>query len=549
MLGQLQFGDVAFETRTSAGARTGNAAGGPAQVQQPQRVIVGQEAAHPLDGAGHPVAVGLSQVQQPGRGRGDAAGAPADADPLIAQRGPSDGPAGVGLADHVLVGHEDVVEEDLVELLAAGDLAQRPHLDAGCFHVEDHHRDAGMLGPVEIRSYRCQSTLCVVGTRGPHLLPVDHPATIDPGGFRLHGRGVGPGRRLGEQLAPDFVLAQRLLHETLDLLWRAVLDQRQDHPAGDAVVGALDPGCGELLLDQQLLDRAGGTAPRLRPMRHHEAGGDQFVELSLLVEGCDADGLRADLGAHLLGLRRQVQAVRPLETGRGEGEHVSGRAVSAEQCLHRQRTAQMQVGVVLPGESDATVHLDVQFGVAHVGREGQGRGGGGDEPELLRILPSGAGGVPHAGQRGLGGHQHVGAVMLDGLERRDGPAELLTHLGIFDGGVDTIRRSADGLGAEQGARVGLRRGPPAGQHLGGGVGKGDPPGTAGAVEVAGHLHDDSVGAALDQHDVVSRGEQQHVAQTGAQHHPGIAGHPVTRNRQSAAETDCAGAGSVDQAGQ
>ena len=47
-----------------------------------------------------------------------------------------------GVADDVLVGDEHVVEEHLVEFRAAGDLAQRPHLDLGCLHVDDHRRDA-----------------------------------------------------------------------------------------------------------------------------------------------------------------------------------------------------------------------------------------------------------------------------------------------------------------------------------------------------------------------------------------------------------------------
>ena len=41
------------------------------------------------------------------------------------------------LAEPVRDRHLDVVEEDLVELGLAGDLAQRPHLDAGRAHVDD----------------------------------------------------------------------------------------------------------------------------------------------------------------------------------------------------------------------------------------------------------------------------------------------------------------------------------------------------------------------------------------------------------------------------
>ena len=119
----------------------------------------------------------------------------------------------------------------------------------------------------------------------------------------------------------------------------------EDHPAGDAVVGALHPGGGEFLLDQQLLHRPGRAAPGPRPVRHDAAGGDEFVELGLLVEGGDTLGVGPDLGAHLLGLRRQVQAVRPRDPA-AVSEDVGSRSVPAEQRLHGQRATQMQVGVV-----------------------------------------------------------------------------------------------------------------------------------------------------------------------------------------------------------
>jgi hypothetical protein len=49
-------------------------------------------------------------------------------------------PALPDLADEVLAGHADVGEEDLVELRVAGDLPQRPHLDAVGVHV---HQQVG----------------------------------------------------------------------------------------------------------------------------------------------------------------------------------------------------------------------------------------------------------------------------------------------------------------------------------------------------------------------------------------------------------------------
>ena len=50
--------------------------------------------------------------------------------PLVRQRRVGDRPTVVQRADELVVGHEHLVEEHLVELGVAGDLHQRPHLDA-----------------------------------------------------------------------------------------------------------------------------------------------------------------------------------------------------------------------------------------------------------------------------------------------------------------------------------------------------------------------------------------------------------------------------------
>ena len=48
--------------------------------------------------------------------------------------------------------------------------------------------------------------------------------------------------------------------------------------------GRLMPGGRELLLDDELLDRAGVEPPRLRPVRHHVAGLDHGLALAGVVE-------------------------------------------------------------------------------------------------------------------------------------------------------------------------------------------------------------------------------------------------------------------------
>ena len=56
---------------------------------------------------------------------------------------------------------------------------------------------------------------------------------------------------------------------------------------------------------------------------------------------------------------------------------VSAAALGVEQCGQGGRSAQQQVAVVLPGESDAAVHLDVELRVpVEGGKRERGRGGG-----------------------------------------------------------------------------------------------------------------------------------------------------------------------------
>ena len=147
------------------------------------------------------------------------------------------------------------------------------------------------LRRLRIGAHGGQAARAVVRPAGPHLLPVDLPAAVHPGGFGLDRRRVRAGVGLGEQLAPDLVFAQRLLDESLDLPIGSVLDEGQDHPSGDAVVRSLDARGPKLLLDDQLLDRVGGPSPRLGPVRHHVAGLDQLVALRILGQCGDLGGV------------------------------------------------------------------------------------------------------------------------------------------------------------------------------------------------------------------------------------------------------------------
>ena len=107
--------------------------------------------------------------------------------------------------------------------------------------------------------------------------------------------------------------------------------------------------------------------------------------------------------------------------------------------------AEIEVGVVLPGEADAAVHLDVELGALVGCRQRERRRHGRGERQLRASFLCGTGGVPYQNRGELGGHQHVGAVVLDGLERGDGPTELHAHLGVGGGLLGALGGDADRL--------------------------------------------------------------------------------------------------------
>ena len=149
---------------------------------------------------------------------------------LVGQRRAGERPAAVDLADHAVVGHEDVVEEDLVEHRQPGHLPERADVDARRAHVDDDVGDAEVLRRARVGAGEADAPVGFVRHRGPHLLPVQQPAAVGAGAGRGERGEVGAGAGLAEQLAPRDVAEQRRPHPALLLLGGAVGRDRRLPP-------------------------------------------------------------------------------------------------------------------------------------------------------------------------------------------------------------------------------------------------------------------------------------------------------------------------------
>ena len=544
VLRQHELGDRAL----GPGTHTGDGARGAAVVHRGDRFDVRGVPPHPRCAAHQPLRVRVERGDQRGRGEGHAAVAATDADAFVAERGARDRPPVVDGTDDVVVGHEHVGEEHFVEVGAAGDLAQRPHLDTLRVHVDHHRGDAVVLRHVGIGAHGGEAEGGLVRTAGPHLLTVDEPTPVDTGGLRLHPGGVGTRVGLAEELAPDELLVERRLHPPAHLVGRRVLHQREDHPAGDPVVRLLDACGAELLFDDELLDRAGCDAIGLGPVRYCVAAAHQLATTGVVVECRELGDQGLHPGADRLGLRRQVDGARELDALAESVGDVGAGVIGVDHGGDVERAAQVEMGIVLPGEADAAVHLNVEVGaeVRRGHRERRGHGNG--EGELVGA-GSGARGIPHGSSGKFRGDEHVRAVVLDGLEGGDRAPELDPLLRVLGGHVGGLAGNAGGLGREDQPGEVDERVARTGQHLDGRVGEGDLAGAAGVVDVLGQLDRHAPAAQVDDNDVVTRRHERDAREAGADHGAGVTRRDIAGHRERTAEADRGERGTVGEAGE
>ena len=173
-------------------------------------------------------------------------------------------PSVAELAEEVLLGHDHVVQEELTELGVAGDLRHRPHLDAGGPHVDDQHRDAAVPGDRLVRARQDPAPAGVLPPRDPGLLSAQDEVVVLLDRARAQRGEVRTGFGLGEALTPDLLRREDRRDVASALLVGAEAQQRRaEHVEADDVDELRGPCRGELLVDDDLLDRRAAAPTEL----------------------------------------------------------------------------------------------------------------------------------------------------------------------------------------------------------------------------------------------------------------------------------------------
>ena len=126
---------------------------------------------------------------------------------FVARRAHRRTPALVHRADDVVVGNEDVVQENLPETGVAAELGDRPHRHAVGLEVEHEVGQPAMALGGRVGSEQPECPVPERCPAAPDLLPVEQPAAVGLGGGGPQGGQVAPGLRLGPGLRPDLFTA------------------------------------------------------------------------------------------------------------------------------------------------------------------------------------------------------------------------------------------------------------------------------------------------------------------------------------------------------
>ena len=269
-----------------------------------------------------------------------------------------------------------------------------------------------------------------------------------------------------------------------------------------------------------------------RPVRRLQPGRGQCgLTLIRRQRGHRGDG-GVDLGAQMLH-RAQVDVEGAAHALPGQFHDAPQPArPAAEELRNPVCATQVQMGVVLPGDTDAAEHLDAVLGVGLRGLDAGGRGDRGGDGKLRICVPGGGlSGISRGHRDLLGAQQHLGAHVLDRLEAADRLAELFAHLRVLDGRVQCPPGQSGGLGGQHRRRQILdplrwRR-----QRRRRRIVEDDAGQRSREVRRRERFDGDPVGRRVDQQPAVGTRQQHHAAGYRAQHVPGHTGNPVVGDTQ------------------
>ena len=179
-------------------------------------------------------------------------------------------PARALLADPHVLGHERVLEDDLVEVVRAGQVDDRAHRDARELRVDQELREPlVLLGRVVMRAEGRDHVVGQVRVARPHLGAVDPVAAGHPLGARAQRREVGARVGLAHPDRERQLAARDRRQELLALrLGAEAQEQGTGLAVGDPVGGHRRAGGEHLLEHDVALERAPLVAAvALRP-RH-----------------------------------------------------------------------------------------------------------------------------------------------------------------------------------------------------------------------------------------------------------------------------------------
>ena len=176
------------------------------------------------------------------------------------------------VAEHQLVGHEDVVEHDLAEVGRAVDERDRGGLHARRFQVDDQLAEAlALVGDLVTRGRTTQhdDPVVLVGRCRPDLATVEHPPVTVTNGLRRDRRQITATVGLAHADAERQLAAADAREEALLLLLGAELgEHRARLPVGHPMMPDRGAPAQQLLDDDEAVDRRAIVAPVLLGQGH-----------------------------------------------------------------------------------------------------------------------------------------------------------------------------------------------------------------------------------------------------------------------------------------